>query len=114
MTTIDENELHQFAGRFITDLGAAAHAATVVLGDRLGLYQALAQAGPATPAEIAAQAGCDERYVAEWLNAQAASGYCQYEPGTGRYSLSPVQAACLADEQSPAFLAAGIDRKSVV
>ena len=108
MTTIDENELHEFAGRFIADLGAASHAATVVLGDRLGLYKALASAGPATPAELAAAADCDERYIIEWLNAQAASGYCQYEPGTGRYWLSPVQAACLADDMGPAFLAAGM------
>ena len=93
---------------FIADLGAASHAATVVLGDRLGLYKALASAGPATPAELAAAADCDERYIIEWLNAQAASGYCQYEPGTGRYWLSPVQAACLADDMGPAFLAAGM------
>ncbi len=80
----------------------------MLLGDRLGLYKALARTGPATPAEPAARAGCDERYVIEWLNAQAASGYCGYEPQTGRYWLSPAQAACLADDQGPAFLAAGM------
>ncbi len=89
MTAIDENELHEFAGRFIADLGAASHAATVVLGDRLGLYKALARTGAATPAELAAQAGCDERYIMEWLNAQAASGYCSYDPGTGRVLAQP-------------------------
>jgi SAM-dependent methyltransferase len=108
MTTLDTNELHAFAGQFLTDLGAAMHAATVVIGDRLGLYKALATTGPATPGQVAAEAGCDERYVQEWLNAQSASGYCQYDPSTGRYSLTPVQVACLADETSPAFLAAGM------
>jgi SAM-dependent methyltransferase len=108
MTTLDNDELHAFAGQFLTDLGAALHAATVVVGDRLGLYKALATTGPATAGQVAAEAGCDERYVLEWLNAQAASGYCHYDETTGRYGLTPVQAACLADESSVAFLAAGM------
>jgi SAM-dependent methyltransferase len=105
---VDETQLQDFVGRFITDLGAAHHAATVVVGDRLGLYRALAEAGPATPAEVARAAGCDERYTREWLNAQAASGYCEYDAGTGRYHLTPAQQACLADDSAPTFLAAGV------
>jgi SAM-dependent methyltransferase len=66
----------------------------------------MAEIGPATAAELAGAAGCDERYVVEWLNAQAASGYCDY--ADGRYRLNPVQAFCLADEASPAFLTAGM------
>jgi SAM-dependent methyltransferase len=108
VTQLDETQLQEFAGRFITDLGAAQHAVTVVLGDRLGLYKSMAAAGPATAADLAATNGCDERYIAEWLKAQAASGYCEFDPTTGQYWLTPVQAACLADETHPAFLAAGM------
>jgi SAM-dependent methyltransferase len=107
-TTINEAQLNEFVGRFLTDLAAAHHAATVVVGDRLGLYRALAQTGPATPEVIARAAGCDERYTREWLNAQAASGYCELDVDTGRYYLTPVQQACLADEDAPTFLAAGM------
>jgi SAM-dependent methyltransferase len=78
------------------------------MGDRLGLYRALAGAGPLSPAELAERTDTAERYVREWLNAQAASGYCEYDPATGRYSLTPAQRACLADEDSPTFLAAGM------
>jgi len=106
--TLDEAALHEFVGRFLTDLAAAHHAATVVLGDRLGLYRALAERGPATPAEVADAANCNERYVREWLNAQAASGYCEFDAGTGRYHLTPAQEACLADDHAPTFLAAGM------
>jgi SAM-dependent methyltransferase len=108
MTAIDTWELSEFTDRFIADLATAAHAATVVIGDRLGLYRALAESGPATPAVVAACAGCDERYVIEWLGAQAAAGYCEYDDETGRYSLSDAQEACLADPANPAFLAAGM------
>lgn len=105
---LDEAALGEFVHRFITDLGAAHHAVTVAVGDRLGLYRAVAETGPATAGQIAAAAGCDERYTQEWLNAQAASGYCEYDSRTGRYHLSPAQQACLADESSPTFLTAGV------
>lgn len=101
-------EVEAFTGRFATDLAAVAHAATVVVGDRLGLYRALADVGPATPDELAAATGCDARYLEEWLNAQAASEYCRYDAATGRYHLDAAQAACLADEANPAFLAGGM------
>jgi len=106
MTTIDEAKLNEFVGKFLGDLGAAVHAATVVVGDQAGLYHTLAETGPATAAQVAAAAGYDERYVLEWLNAQAASGYCAY--GDGRYWLTPEQAFCLADQTSPGYLAAGM------
>ena len=101
---IDEERLQQLINRAIVDFGAANHAALVALGDRLGLYKALAGSGPLTSAELAAQTGTIERYVREWLNAQAAGGYVQYHPHDGRYSLSPEQALLLADEDSPAFV----------
>jgi SAM-dependent methyltransferase len=104
----DQAALGEFVHRFIVDLGAAHHAVTVVVGDRLGLYRAVADAGPATAHEIAAAANTDERYTLEWLNAQDASGYCEYDFQTGRYYLTPAQRTCLADEDSPIFLTAGM------
>jgi len=106
--TIDQADLDTFVGRFASDLAAVAHAATVVVGDKLGLYSALADHGPATPEELAAATGCDERYLREWLSAQAASEYAHYDPATGRFHLDEVQAVCLADPTHPAFLAGGM------
>jgi SAM-dependent methyltransferase len=97
-------ELQDFLGRFVGDLGAAMAGATVVLGDRLGLYAALAEHQPAGAAAIAAATGTDERYVAEWLRGQAAGGYVQYEPETDTFSLTAAQAACLADPGSPTYV----------
>jgi SAM-dependent methyltransferase len=100
---VNEEKLNQLLGQFVADFGAAFHAGLVVIGERLGLYKALA-AGPLTSAELAERTGTDERYVREWLNSQAAGGYVQYDPPAGRYSLSAEQAFALADEQSPAYL----------
>ncbi len=108
MTTVPScDRAEQLARRVLRDLGAAAHAATVLVGDKLGLYRTLADTGPATAPEVAASAGCDERYVIEWLDAQVASGYCEYDPPTHRYWLNPAQVACLADVGGSAFLAGG-------
>lgn len=93
---IDESKLNELLGRFVTDLGASFHANNAVLGDRLGLYTSLLAVMPATSAELAAEAGVDERYVREWLNGQAAGGYVTYDPGAARYSLSEEQAFALA------------------
>src|SRR5689334_1067002 len=71
--TINEEKLNEFIGQFVTDFGAAMHAATVVIGDKLGLYKALAEQGPATGAKLAAAVGLDTRLVEEWLNAQFVS-----------------------------------------
>jgi SAM-dependent methyltransferase len=102
---IDEAKLDQLIGQFVNDFGAAMHAATVVIGDKLGLYKTLADRGPVTGPELADQAGYDVRLVEEWLNAQFVSGYCEYDPATGKFSLTEEQAAVLADDSTPAFLA---------
>ena len=100
---IDPQKLDAFLGKFVGDLGATVHAGTVVLGEQLGLYKALAKA-PMTSAELAEKTATSERYVREWLAAQAASGYAMYDPATSRYSLSEEQAFALADEGSPAYV----------
>jgi SAM-dependent methyltransferase len=101
---LDEQKLMQFVFRAVDEVGATLNAALVVMGDKLGLYRALAEAGPLTPAELASRTGTAERYVREWLNAQAAGGYVEYEPEGGRYRLEPEQAVALTDESSPAYL----------
>jgi len=106
---IDEARLNEFVGKMLGDMGAAASAALVLMGDRLGLYRALSEGGPATPAELAARTRCAERYLREWLAAQAASGYVEYDPASGRFRLSPEQAMVFADETSPAFMAGFFD-----
>jgi SAM-dependent methyltransferase len=100
---IDEAKLNELLGRFVNDFGATGFAATVVIGDKLGLYQALA-AGPATPAELAERTSTHPRLVAEWLAAQAASGYVSYDPDGERFSLSQEQAFALAHEDGPMYL----------
>ena len=105
--SVDQSKLDQFVGKAVGDLGAALTAALVVIGDKLGLYKAMADVPPQTPAELATRTGTAERYVREWLNAQAAAGYVTYDAAAGRYSLSPEQTAALADETSPAFVLGG-------
>jgi SAM-dependent methyltransferase len=100
---IDEDKLNDFMGSFVRDLGAVMHAATVVLGDRLGLYKAMADA-PLSAEALAAKTETDPRYLREWLSAQAASGYVTYDPDSERFSLSEEQAFTLAQEGSPAFI----------
>ncbi len=109
MAQLDETKLNQFVGRMLGDMGAALGAALVLVGDRLGLYKAMAEAGPVTPAQLAKSTGTSERYVREWLAAQAAAGYVDYDKKTQQFSLSPEQAAVFADEQGPAFLAGFYD-----
>src|SRR6476661_7536344 len=102
--TIDETKVQEFVGRFAGDSGAALHQTTVIIGDKLGLYAAMSDGAPVTPADLAARTGTDERYVGEWLCAQAASGYVEYDAEDERFHLTPEQAACLADRESPTFL----------
>jgi SAM-dependent methyltransferase len=102
--TIDEAKVEQFVGQALGELGATLNAALVVIGDRLGLYKAMADSRPVTAAELADRTGTNERSVREWLNAQAAGGYVSYEPQTERYVLPPEHAVVLADESSPAFM----------
>ena len=96
-------KLNAFVGRFVGDLGAAVHAGMVVLGDKLGLYKALA-AHPMTSAELAAATHTDARYVQEWLASQAAGGYVTWNEADKNFSLSPEQSFTLAQEDSPAYL----------
>lgn len=104
LPTIDGAKLQAFVGQAVTDVGATFAAALVVIGDKLGLYKAMAGAGPLTPAELARRTGTTERYVREWLAAQAAGGYVEYDPHTERYTLPPEQAVVLTDESNPFYL----------
>ncbi len=100
--TIDQAKLDEFMGRFVGDLGAALSAALVVIGDRLGLYRAMADGAPVSADELARRTGTDARYVREWLSNQAAGGYVTYRDGA--FSLTPEQSLALAQEGSPAFV----------
>ncbi len=101
---LDPAKLEQFVFRAVGEVGATLNTALVVMGDRLGLYRALAGAGALSSAEVAERAGVSERYVREWLNAQAAGGYVEYDAESGRYTLPPEQALALTDSDSPAYL----------
>jgi SAM-dependent methyltransferase len=101
---VDQAKLDEFMGRFVGDLGAALSAALVVIGDRLGLYQAMADGEPVRPDQLAERTGTDARYVREWLSNQAASGYVGYDPGRDEFFLTPEQVFALAQEDSPAFV----------
>jgi 2-polyprenyl-3-methyl-5-hydroxy-6-metoxy-1,4-benzoquinol methylase len=101
---LDADKLMQFVFRAVDEVGATLNAALVVMGDKLGLYRAMAGAGALTPAELAQRTGTAERYVREWLCAQAAGGYVAYDPDSGRYTLPPEQTVALTDSDSPAYL----------
>jgi SAM-dependent methyltransferase len=101
---IDQAKLHEFVMRAVGEMGAAMNAALIILGDRLGLYKAMAGAGPLTSQQLASKTNTTERYVREWLAAQAAGGFITYDAGSNTYTLPPEQALALADEQSPVFL----------
>jgi SAM-dependent methyltransferase len=110
----DPEALEALAGKVVGDMGAAMSAALVVIGDKLGLYRALADGGPATPQDLAGRTGLAERYVREWLSAQAAGGYVTYDKASGLFSLSPEQALVFAAEGHPAFMAGGFEILSAV
>ena len=101
---LDEERLMAFVFRAVEEVGATLNAALVVMGDKLGLYRALAGAGPLTASQLADKTGVAERYVREWCNAQAAGGFVEYEPDGNRYSLAPEQTVALTEPDSPAFL----------
>ena len=102
--SIDEQRLMTFVFRAVDEVGATLNAALVVMGDKLGLYRAMAGSEPVTPAELASRTGTGQRYVEEWLNAQAAGAYVEYDPPTGTYRLPAEHAVALTDPSSPAFL----------
>ena len=107
MTTasaLDPEKLHAFLGSMVGDIGAAFTALLVDIGDKLGLYKAMAEAGPLSSEELAKRTATSERYVREWLANQVASGYVNYDSATQQYAISPEQAFALADEGSAAFL----------
>ena len=101
---VDGDKLMQFVFRAVDEVGATLNAALVVMGDKLGLYRTLAAGGALSPGELAERTGTAERYVREWLNAQAAGGFVAYDPDSGRYELPPEQAVALTDPDSPAYL----------
>jgi SAM-dependent methyltransferase len=103
----DEGKLEAFLGKVVGDFGAALSSSLAYLGVRLGLYEAMAGAGPLTPGDLAAQTGTAERYVREWLLNQAAGGYVEYDPATGRFTLPPEHAVALTDAASPFYVGGG-------
>lgn len=106
-SAIDENKMNAFLGKVVGDFGAALSSALVYIGQKLGLYRAMADSGPVTSAELAQKTNTNERYVREWLINQAAGGYAQYDPETGRYSLTAEQAVALTEETSPFYVGGG-------
>ena len=105
---LDTQRLEAFVGQFATDLGAVLHCATVLIGDRLGLYRAMADCRWLTAEELAERTGTHPRYVREWLAAQAASGYADYDPSSVRFRLTPEQAFALTSEDNPLFVPGGL------
>jgi len=103
------DRLNELIGKLVNDLGASLAGASILLGDRLGLYKAMADGEAITSAELANKTGLHERYVREWLAGQAASGYIDYHPEKEAFSLSPEQAMAFAEEGSPAFFAGAFD-----
>jgi len=101
LATLDQSKVEQFFGKAVQDVAATLHAGLVLIGDKLGLYRAMAGAGPLTPAELAKRTGTRERYVQEWLSAQAAGGYVTYDSPTGRFTLPPEHAFLLLDADLP-------------
>ncbi|MBY0278968.1 class I SAM-dependent methyltransferase [Candidatus Binatia bacterium] len=109
---IDEAKVQEFVGKAMADLGGALTAAQVVIGDKLGLYRAMAGAGPMSAADLARRTSTNERSIREWLAAQAAAGYLTYDPASARYTLPDEHAAALADESSPACVLGGFQGMS--
>ncbi|HZO61775.1 MAG TPA: methyltransferase domain-containing protein [Gaiellaceae bacterium] len=108
-TVIDEAKLEAFMGRVVGDMGAMISAPLMVIGERLGLYRAMAGAGPLSSAELAERTGVAERSVREWLRNQAAGGYVSYDPESDAYELPAEQALALADEESPVYILGAFD-----
>src|SRR5438045_4294848 len=102
-TNIDEAKLEAFMGQAVTDMGAIISAPLLLIGEKLGLYKAMAGAGPLSSQEVADRTGVAERYVREWLRNQAAGGYVTYDPETDTYALPDEHALALADEESPFY-----------
>jgi 2-polyprenyl-3-methyl-5-hydroxy-6-metoxy-1,4-benzoquinol methylase len=104
---VNEAKLQEFMGKMVGDMGAAIGTALILTGDRLGLYKAISESGPLTSRQLAERTGTRERYVREWLAAQAASGYVEHHPDTEQFSMTPEQTAVFADENSPVYACGG-------
>src|SRR5262245_12154520 len=104
---IDEKKLQAFVEKALGDMGGALASTLVAIGDKLGLYRAIAAHGPVTSAELARNTGTAERYVREWLAQQASAGYLDYDPASGRYGMSEEQTEALTNEESPACVLGG-------
>jgi 2-polyprenyl-3-methyl-5-hydroxy-6-metoxy-1,4-benzoquinol methylase len=98
-------KLEQFMHKMVGDMGAALSGSLVITGAKLGLYKALAETGPASDEQLARRLGLDTRYVREWLSAQAASGFVDYNPDSDLFSINPEQQMALANEDSPVYVA---------
>ena len=101
---VDPDKLNALAGKFLNDMGAAITGPSILIGEQLGLYKALAEVGPATPEDVATKTGTLERYVREWLAGQAAAGYIEFDPASKRYSMTPEQAYAMTNEDSPLYI----------
>lgn len=104
---MDEQKLNEFMGKMVGEMGAAFNGALVVLGDKLGLFKALADKGPLSSTELAAATNTSARYVREWASAQAASGYIEYDAAKDKFHMTPEQAMVFADEDSPVYMMGG-------
>jgi 2-polyprenyl-3-methyl-5-hydroxy-6-metoxy-1,4-benzoquinol methylase len=103
-TKFDLEKAKQVAQTVIGDVATMLHGALCYIGDRLGLFKAMAAVGPVTVAQLAARAGQSERYIREWLGSMTAAHYVEYDPANATYTLPPEYAAALADEDSPFFI----------
>ena len=101
--TIDPDKLNALLGQAVQDMGAALHAPLIVVGDRLGLYRAMGDGVPVTPAQLAELTGTAERYIREWLNANAAGNFVEYDAASGTYFMTPEQALALAQDDTPSI-----------
>lgn len=102
--TVNEDKLNQLLGKMVGDIGAAMNGALALVGDKLGLYKALNNEGPMTSQQLADHTGTTERYIREWLSAQAAHGYLNYQTDTQTFAISPEQAMIFADDNSPVLM----------
>ena len=101
---LNEAKLNEFLGTMVTEMGAAANGALIILGDKLGLYKSLAANGPMTSVQLSEKTATTERYVREWLSAQAASNYIEYDVESEKFFMTPEQTAVFGDAESPALM----------
>ena len=112
--TLDPERIEAFLHKAVADCGAAFGVLSAAIGDRLGLYRAMKDAGPVTPSELAGLTGVKERYAREWLMNQAAGGYVDYDAASGRYTLPAEHAAALTESEAPYYCAAMFEIVSAI